>query len=189
MLREAREKLFLYRISQGAAIGLWILFCQTSAERSLGGFVDATCWLSFANTVRRFLGDVLSIAERSSKPSLQGVEASGFVASVMAESKACMAHEGAEHFLLCTPVFLGQGLDDTYVDIALGKQVRDILTQVGLITEWKEYTGEGQLATGSRSMKRWMTSRNFQLTSLLAWQTSIKLGGRRGVCCPVRPCA
>jgi lysophospholipase-2 len=38
------------------------------------------------------------------------------------------------------PVFIGHGVDDAYVDVKLGRQAARILTQAGLLVEWKEYS-------------------------------------------------
>lgn len=46
--------------------------------------------------------------------------------------------------LLSTPVMLGRGSDDAYVDIELGSQARDTLTGVGFAVEWKVYEGAEQ---------------------------------------------
>jgi lysophospholipase-2 len=40
-----------------------------------------------------------------------------------------------------TPISLGHGLDDAYVDIQLGRAARDALTKAGYCVEWKEYKG------------------------------------------------
>lgn len=46
--------------------------------------------------------------------------------------------------LLSTPVFLGHGADDAYVNIELGRQARHVLSQIGLKVEWREYSGAEQ---------------------------------------------
>jgi lysophospholipase II len=143
-LRGARENLFLCGISQGGAIALWTLLCQKLPGGNIGGLVGASCWLPFAEAIRHFLGNVSDPAEKASKSSPEEVEASRFVASMMADAKASLAQRGAAHSLLRTPVFLGHGTDDAYIDVTLGRQVRDILAGVGLMAEWKEYTGADQ---------------------------------------------
>jgi len=45
---------------------------------------------------------------------------------------------------LCTPVFLGHGVDDAYVDVELGRQAVRVLTRIGFDTEWREYSGADQ---------------------------------------------
>jgi predicted esterase len=40
-----------------------------------------------------------------------------------------------------TPVFLGHGSDDAWVDVELGRNVRNVLTGFGMNVVWKEYTG------------------------------------------------
>ena len=46
--------------------------------------------------------------------------------------------------LSATPVFLGYGVDDAYVDVELGRQARDVLVQAGMDVEWREYVGAEQ---------------------------------------------
>lgn len=46
--------------------------------------------------------------------------------------------------LLDTPIFLGHGSDDAYVDITLGRQARDVLNEIGFDVGWKEYLGAEQ---------------------------------------------
>ncbi|KKF95423.1 Acyl-protein thioesterase 1 [Ceratocystis platani] len=40
-----------------------------------------------------------------------------------------------------TPVFMGHGADDAYVDIELGREAKEILSEAGFSVSWKEYTG------------------------------------------------
>lgn len=143
-LQGARENLFLCGISQGGAIGLWTLLCYTSLGGNIGSFVGASCWLPFAEAIRQFLGNMPSLAEKSSEASPEEVEVSRFVASMTADVEASLDRNGAAHSLLRTPIFLGHGTDDAYVDVALGRQARDVLAQLGLKAEWKEYTGADQ---------------------------------------------
>ncbi len=51
----ASKNVVLGGISQGAAVGLWALLCQTRTTSRLGGFVSASCWLPFAVDIERYL--------------------------------------------------------------------------------------------------------------------------------------
>lgn len=38
-----------------------------------------------------------------------------------------------------TPIFLGHGRDDPVVEVGLGRQTRDVLTELGCAVEWHQY--------------------------------------------------
>ncbi|KAL7268456.1 hypothetical protein RUND412_008924 [Rhizina undulata] len=122
------EKVVLGGISQGEATALQALLC---GQRRLGAFVGASGWLPFAGQVKGILrdsqGSVTQVAEflRNNLGLGDSVAASGADAGSVRE----------------TPVFLGHGTDDQWVDVTLGKQVRDILTHMGMHVSWKEYLG------------------------------------------------
>lgn len=137
------EKVVLGGISQGGAIGLWAWLCTGNTARRLGAFVGASTWLPFATNIQEFLG--LNVAhEKSQNTKRVSSDATGFVESMMGDLKLSLAQPPPSSLLLSTPVFLGHGVDDAYVDIALGQQVRQILTNIGLKVVWKEYSGAEQ---------------------------------------------
>jgi alpha-beta hydrolase superfamily lysophospholipase len=43
--------------------------------------------------------------------------------------------------MLSTPVLLLHGTDDAWIDIALGQEVYQSLTELGMHVDWKEYSG------------------------------------------------
>jgi len=49
--------------------------------------------------------------------------------------------DGLPSFPKQTPVFIGHGSDDAYVDVELGRQAADVLRLGGWKVEWKEYVG------------------------------------------------
>ena len=57
----------------------------------------------------------------------------------MATTKASLVDFHGVHSLQSTPVLLGHGVDDAFVDVELGKLARDILTKIGLVVQWREY--------------------------------------------------
>ncbi|KAL2752125.1 hypothetical protein ACRALDRAFT_1058903 [Sodiomyces alcalophilus JCM 7366] len=107
------QRLVLGGISQGGAVGMWALLCQRDATMGLGGFFAASTWLPFAADVEDFL-------VQKTWPT-KGPENT--------EPKDA------------TPVFMGHGTDDAYVDVELGRQAAHILAQGGWKVEWNEYVG------------------------------------------------
>ncbi|ERF74381.1 hypothetical protein EPUS_02068 [Endocarpon pusillum Z07020] len=136
-LHNAREKLFVCGISMGGAIGLWTLLCQKAIGHNIGGFVGLSCWLPFTEVIKRHLWTVKD-SLNSPGASPDEVEARSFIAKIM-DSKAASAG-----LLSSTPVFLGHGVDDAYVDISLGRKVKEALKSIGFTPEWREYAGAEQ---------------------------------------------
>ncbi|KAK7754489.1 hypothetical protein SLS62_003509 [Diatrype stigma] len=135
------RRVFLGGISQGGAVGLWTLLCQPDPTRVLGGFFGASTWLPFASDVERLLASKRrSAAERGEELVVaETQELDGFVETMMAGMLShCCGHPKPRHL---TPVFLGHGVDDAYVDVELGMQAARILRQFGLGVDWKEYSG------------------------------------------------
>lgn len=139
----AAEKVALGGISQGGAIGLWTLLCSENPARQLGAFVGASTWLPFAESIEDYLGRDETGGE-GWKARLESRETDTFVESMMAPLKRSLAGPYNSRTLLSTPVFLGHGADDAYVDIQLGRRAWHVLTQVGLKAKWKEYSGAEQ---------------------------------------------
>ncbi|KIX92841.1 uncharacterized protein Z520_11505 [Fonsecaea multimorphosa CBS 102226] len=147
----ASQNIVLGGISQGAAVGLWaLLYHGREAPCSkLGGFVGASCWLPFSSYIERVLcnTDVGQLTTDPPVPTTTTTTSLDFVNSMFKATKSSLAshsHDGP-HPLLSTPVFLGHGTDDAYVDISLGRHARDVLTRVGFFeVMWKEYVGAEQ---------------------------------------------
>jgi len=129
-LQNNSQHVIIGGISQGAATGLWVILSET---RPLGGFFGASCWLPFYKDVIRYIdkerlkreGQILESEEVGLK----------FAHSMIA------LHTQNDGLVLQTPVFLGHGVDDAYVDVELGRAARDALMKVGYSVEWKEYKG------------------------------------------------
>lgn len=140
------ERVVLGGISQGGAIGLWTLLCsERISARGLGAFVGASAWLPFAPSIERFLlGE--KDTTRGGRDEGTASEAVGFVGSMMVTLRQGFQtrQNDRERSLLCTPVLLGHGADDAYVDVELGRQAKHILEKIGLRVEWKEYSGAEQ---------------------------------------------
>ncbi|KAM0316072.1 hypothetical protein ACHAPQ_011425 [Fusarium lateritium] len=136
------EKVFLGGISQGAAVGMWAFLCRDHPERPLGAFFGASSWLPFASDIDRHLLSSLSIESYPHDSSTEQSQVDAFVNEMLADAKSSLVRNG-EAFL-STPIFLGHGIDDAYVDVDLGREARDVFTRVGFSVEWKEYTGAEQ---------------------------------------------
>ncbi|KAH7176373.1 Alpha/Beta hydrolase protein [Dactylonectria macrodidyma] len=115
-------------ISQGAAIGMWTMLCANTKTppRRLGAFVGASTWLPFAANIDKVL---------CGNHESQHTEGDRFVESMMPPQNRTQPP---------ISVFLGHGTDDAYVDVELGRQVRQVLSRAGMDVEWKEYSGADQ---------------------------------------------
>lgn len=133
------ENLVLGGISQGAAIGIWALLCAAKSVKRFGAFFGASTWLPFADNIERLL-----CRGHASARSESDRVADAFVESMMINLKNSPAGSSGPASLTSTPVFLGHGVDDAYVDITLGRQARNVLARIGLKVEWKEYSGAEQ---------------------------------------------
>lgn len=127
-------------ISQGAAMGLWVLLHQDRTP-NLGAFVGASCWLPFASKMGV---SSLNIDEQSRDLHLGGQECPSLIISGQETTKDSLQKHGRTHPLRATPIFLGHGMDDAYVDINLGHEAQNILSSFGFNVIWKEYTGAEQ---------------------------------------------
>lgn len=133
------EKVVIMGISQGGAIGMWMLLCQGNIDRRFGAFVGTNTWLPFAANIQRLLGKGSEPA--TAKATSETSSSDGFVGDIMsAWSRPRVAQQSGKS-LLSTPVFLGHGVDDAVVDIDLGRQAQHVLGDVGFQVGWKEYLG------------------------------------------------
>jgi len=122
------RKVVLGGISQGEAMALQTFLCS---QRRLGAIVGISGWLPLKDHVRKIAN-----------------EESGGLATV---AEFCRAKLGLKNDNGClhndaesmgeTPVFLGHGVDDAFVDVGLGQEVREILEKLQMKVTWKEYVG------------------------------------------------
>lgn len=127
--------LVLGGISQGGAIALWTLFRQRLRGVRLGGFVGASTWLPFAENFRCiFASEDYAVDDKTSEFDLFVKEITGLVEEGTHDSE--VATRSCQ-----TPVFMGHGVDDAYVDIELGREAGRILSMAGYKVQWKEYSG------------------------------------------------
>ncbi|KAF4457189.1 hypothetical protein F53441_833 [Fusarium austroafricanum] len=126
-------KVVLGGISQGGAVGMWTFLCLNHPDKQLGAFFGTNTWLPFASNIERHFHQGQSLAAPNEG---EHDESDVFVADMLKESLA----QPREAFLQ-TPIFLGHGTDDAYVDVQLGRQAQHVLTGIGFAVEWKEYLG------------------------------------------------
>lgn len=147
------ENVVLGGIGQGAAVALWTLLCLPprlslvtgASSGRIGGFVGHGCWLPFAEEVEGFF----DLGEKGEEGS--GSKVLEFVESRLADTKTSLLQydrgggDAAAHPLLSTPVFLGHGVDDTHVDVRLGRKASDVLKNIGFRTvQLKVYAGAAE---------------------------------------------
>ncbi|KAF5023099.1 hypothetical protein F66182_4856 [Fusarium sp. NRRL 66182] len=137
-LHGSAEKVVLGGISQGAAVGMCTLLARGHSQKRLGAFFGASTWLPFAPNIGRFLSQSEGVSQET-----EGSESEGdaFLSDMLTKTRSALAQSKGRASLLSTPVFLGHGVDDAYVDVELGRQARDTLSQIGFLVEWKEYSG------------------------------------------------
>lgn len=127
MLAGHTEQLVLGGISQGGAVALWTLLCRRDLTAKLGGFVGASTWLPFCDSIARIV---------SNEQDAQTAVGDRFVEAMMGPWRQ------EEH--MSVAVLLGHGIDDAYVDVQLGRQAARILSSAGCRVEWNEYSGAEQ---------------------------------------------
>ena len=159
------DRIVLGGISQGAALALWVLLSQASRNphgSRLGGFVGASCWLPFACGVKSFMAN---FEGRSTNIELNCTPSSPqhFMDSVLSS----LMNGTGNHALASTPVFLGHGTDDAYVDVSLGREARDLLISLGFENLlWREYTGAEQEGHWFKEPEQFDDIANFLVTIL-----------------------
>lgn len=139
------SKVILGGISLGGAIGLWTLFGLGGSVGGLGAFVGASTWLPFAQNVEGLFGGHAVGGGEGEGNGRARSEADVFVEEMTVELRRTLAHEQGRDQILLTPVFLGHGVDDAYVDVELGRQVKHVLGRIGMQrVEMREYSGAEQ---------------------------------------------
>ena len=135
------ERIVLGGISQGGAIAMWTLLCHNNARaRGLCAFVGASTWLPFSADIEAIL------TKRPTRSSAQAAwgHLRDFVEEMVGPLKGDVYQTKQTCPLLKTPVFIGHGSDDAYVDMELGKEAADVLSLIGFNVEWRSYWGAEQ---------------------------------------------
>lgn len=133
------ENVVLGGISQGAAVGMWAFLCRDDLEQPLGAFFGTSTWLPFASKIEHHLLPNHSIENHPHDSGTEQSQVDTFVDDMLAGAKSAIAQD--RKAFLSTPIFLGHGTDDAYVDVELGREARDVFTRIGFSVEWKEYIG------------------------------------------------
>ena len=124
-------------IRQGGALAMWMLLCQ-GADCQIGAFFAASTWLPFAENFERVLETQDKGESEATGKDTGSMEFDGLI-------RGALQHLGSKQHgtpkLPNVKVFLGHGLDDTYVDIDLGRQASHVLSRAGFDVVWKEYSG------------------------------------------------
>ncbi len=158
-----QSRLVLGGISLGGAVALWTLLAARQPDRPLGGFVVASTWLPFVDEMRASL---VELEQESTETGIQGGAEADADTAAQTESptifvRSCTSplrhhlhkqrasrragQSGQPPSILTTPVFMGHGRDDAYVDIVLGRQAHQLLVDVGFAkVQWQEYEGAEQ---------------------------------------------
>lgn len=138
------ENLVLCGISQGAAVGMWTLLCSSRAHRRLGGFIGASSWLPAASEIEAYLAQAINYTQPA-ELTFENPGSRSTVNFVLKAVKTSLERHGARNHILSTPILLGHGTDDAWVDVSSGRKARDVLRIVGFTdVAWKEYAGAGQ---------------------------------------------
>lgn len=145
LLGERSEKgIILGGISQGGAMAMWTLLCYprpVELAQQLCAFTGVSTWLPFAAD----LETMLSKHPRNASPlRTTGDNFYGFVEEMAAPLRDGLQGTDWAHPLLRTPVFMGHGLDDAYVDVELGREAARVLSSIGFEVEWRDYSGAEQ---------------------------------------------
>ena len=160
-LSDAHARLVLGGISLGGAVALWTLLGTDLPDRPLGGFAVMSTWLPFSNEIMMYLGEQADAEAEAVQPGETGtgsdskpLEGLAFVQKAMSPLRQHLrnrhtgdetGHSIAKPSVLTTPVFLGHGRDDAYVDVELGRQVHQLLIDVGFNeVQWRDYKGAEQ---------------------------------------------
>lgn len=123
-------KVVLGGISQGGAVAMWALLSGRGG--CLGGFFAASTWFPFATVVEE------TLTHGAREQSVQEGRPANAVLRLLAGAQESRVSTRP------TPVLLGHGTDDAYVDVELGREAARILSRAGHDVTWKEYTGAEQ---------------------------------------------
>ena len=135
MLGGQRDKVWVAGMSMGMAVGLWTVLAL-GRGMEVGGFVGMCGWLPFAGEIEGF------VRARGDGGGEDGVvRVSRFIRKAVGLDDGTIEGEEGSRSLLSTPILLLHGVDDAFVDIALGREASSVLRRIGLDVESKEYSG------------------------------------------------
>ncbi|KAK4242358.1 Alpha/Beta hydrolase protein [Achaetomium macrosporum] len=163
------ERIVIAGISQGGAIGMWALLCQENLNKRFGAFVGASTWLPFAVNIERFLGR--GDAAHLSEPESEANPSDAFVWGMMFSWSRAISSPLTRRPLLSTPILLGHGVDDAFVDVDLGREARRVLANVGFQVDWQDEAADFPFPTPRAPMDAFETSKpdRFHQSLSSAW--------------------
>lgn len=146
------SKVFLGGISQGMATTLFTFLCAPGRIRgALGGVVAFCGWLPFSqqadDLLRRHQAQELLRQYATSRMFIESsgvdkkAELSKLFLDTIAGPNIHQVAEDTDLSVLSTPVFLSHGTDDSLVSVRHGRQAARILEQIGVSTQWEEFSG------------------------------------------------
>ena len=148
----SRKNIISGDISQGCAMALFLLL---SLETLIGGFVGLSGWLPFrddideiarADTIQDIKQDGPSVSFGTSgenvvrDPQIDAVE---FVRDILSLEGNDIEPSKIGQNSLTTPIFLRHGEDDQKIRYELGEQAAQTLRFLGMLIQWKVYSGLG----------------------------------------------
>ncbi|KAK8037130.1 alpha/beta-hydrolase [Apiospora marii] len=148
------KNVYLGGLSQGCAASLVALLLWDGEP--LGAFVGMAGWLPYAYRLSSLVTSLPEVEDGDFDPFRRDEDdedetqieerpvdeaATWLRDQIELVTDNSITHEGVASDV--TPVFLGHGVLDDKVDVVLGRQARDALTELRLQVTWKEYEGLG----------------------------------------------
>lgn len=143
-----RNSLVLGGISMGCAVGMHVLLhlASTGQDRNIEAFFGWCGWLPFAGTLEQHMGrvkedksEIRGILEDFYRGELGVSHSTSDAVPIEPELETGSLLEGP---LTSIPVILSHCVDDSVIDVKLGRELRDSLRNFGVRVEWQEY-GDG----------------------------------------------
>lgn len=132
---EARNVFVLGR-SQGSSAVVWAVVAR---GLRVGGLVLTGSWLVFARALEERLKMEVGPGGGDGEVAGEREAARKFVGDMVDDVGL-----GAAHALRQVPVLIGHGVDDEWISVGLGRQMRDVLRGLGCEVMWNEYCGASE---------------------------------------------
>ena len=131
------KDLFVVARSMGSSVAVWTMLVKLPEVRQIGGVVLTGSWLVFARAIDELLGKNVRSPTHGTKPVHE--DALGFVKTMLPASTETESDES--HPLRQVPILMGHSVDDQWISIDLGRQMRDVLANFGCEADLHEYVG------------------------------------------------
>lgn len=138
----SRKDFFVLGRSQGSSATVWTLLNNLKQSQEIGGVVLVGSWLVFARAIAEAVcGDYQAAQIDQDRPPPSS-DAQGYVSDTLSvlDKTAWVQNHG----LVKTPVHISHSTDDLWIDVSLGRQIRDVLRKLGCNVEWKEFSGAAE---------------------------------------------